>query len=95
MFVRIVRFTDVNAERVNAVISRIEQAGGPPPGVSATGLKLMYDEAQGTAVVLQYFETAEDMQAADKAFGAMDASETPGTRSSVDMCEVKLERTVG
>jgi hypothetical protein len=28
------------------------------------------------------------------AFSAMDASETPGTRASVDMCEIKLEREV-
>lgn len=46
-----------------------------------------------TAVVLQYFESAEDMEAGGKAFSAMDSSETPGTRASVDMCEVKLERT--
>jgi hypothetical protein len=25
-------------------------------------------------------------------FSAMDPGETPGTRASVDMCEVKLER---
>jgi hypothetical protein len=43
-------------------------------------------------VVLQYFETAEDMSAGAQAFSAMDPSETPGTRASVDMCELKLER---
>jgi hypothetical protein len=58
----------------------------------ATGLKMLLDEAQGTAVVLQYFATEEDMKAGAAAFGAMDASETPGTRASVDMCEIKLER---
>jgi hypothetical protein len=26
-----------------------------------------------------------------EAFSAMDAAETPGTRASVDMCEIKLE----
>ena len=35
---------------------------------------------------------AEDMSAGAEAFSAMDASETPGTRASVDMTEVKLER---
>ena len=53
---------------------------------------MLFDESQGTAVVLQFFDSAEDMQAGDQAFGAMDPSETPGTRTSVDMCEVKLER---
>ena len=92
MYVRVVRFTDVNSERVQKLLAEIEQSDGPPPGVPATGLKMLVDESQGTAVVLQYFETADDMQAGDKAFGAMDASETPGTRASVDMCELKLER---
>jgi hypothetical protein len=32
------------------------------------------------------------MKAGAEAFSAMDASETPGTRASVDMCEIKLER---
>ncbi len=94
MYVRAVRFTDVSAERMQELVARIEKADGPPPGVPATGLKVLFDEAQGTAVVLQHFESAEDMEAGDKAFSAMDSSDTPGTRASVDMCEMKLERTV-
>jgi hypothetical protein len=31
------------------------------------------------------------MEVGGRAFSAMDPAETPGTRSSVDMCEVKLE----
>jgi hypothetical protein len=92
MHVRVVRFTDVSAERIQALLARIEESEAPPPGVPATSLKLLHDEAQGTAVVLQYFETAEDMSAGAQAFSAMDPSETPGTRASVDMCELKLER---
>jgi hypothetical protein len=91
-YVRVVRFTDVNAERLEAVIARINESGGPPPGVPATALTMLHDEAHGTAVVLQHFATEEDMNTAARAFDAMDASETPGTRASVDMCELKLER---
>ena len=91
MYVRVVRFTDVSAERIEALLARIEQSGGPPPGVPATGLKMLFDETQRTAVVLQYFDTAEDMEAGAQVFSAMDSSETPGTRASVDMCELKLE----
>jgi hypothetical protein len=93
VFVRVVRFTDVNAERVDALLARVD-ADGPPPGVPITGLKLLFDKAQGTAVVLQYLATAGDMAVGAQAFNAMDASETPGTRASVDMCELKLERTL-
>ncbi|HEX4187061.1 MAG TPA: hypothetical protein VHY83_04100 [Solirubrobacteraceae bacterium] len=91
MFVRAVRFTDVSAERMQQLLARVKEAGGPPPGVPAIGLNVLFDEAQGTAVVLQYFATAEDMDAGAKVFAAMDSSETPGTRASVDACEVKLE----
>jgi hypothetical protein len=92
MHVRAVRFTDVSEERIDALVAQIEQADGPPPGVPTTGLKLLFDQAQRTAVVLQYFDTAEDMSAGDQAFSAMDPGETPGTRVSVDMCEMKLQR---
>jgi hypothetical protein len=92
MYVRVVRFTDVTAARVQELVARVEEAGGPPPGVPTSGLQLLFDEAQGTAVVVQLFDTVEDMRQGDQAFGAMDASETPGTRASVDMCELRLDR---
>jgi hypothetical protein len=92
VYVRVVRFTDVTAERVQGLVARIEESEGPPPGVPATGLQLLFDEGQGTAVVLQFFATADDMRAGDEAFSAMDASETPGNRASVDRCELVLER---
>jgi hypothetical protein len=92
MYVRVVRFTDVSPERIEGLLARIEESDGPPPGVPTTGLKMLFDEAQGTAVVLQYFATEEDMKAGAEGFSAMDTSETPGTRASVDMCEIKLER---
>jgi hypothetical protein len=95
MHVRAVRFTDVSAERMQGLLARVEEAGGPPPGVPATGLKVLFDSAQGTALVLQYFDSAEDMAAGDEVFSAMDPSETPGTRASVDMCELRFEQRLG
>lgn len=92
MYVRVVRFTDVSAERIETLLAQVDERDGPPEGVPATGVKFLFDEAQGTAVVLQHFATEEDMQTGGAVFAAMDPSETPGTRASVDMCEVKLER---
>ncbi len=92
MHARVVRFTDVTADRVEGLLARIEQEGGPPPGIPVTGLQLLFDESQRTAVVLQLFDSAEDMDAGAQAFAAMDPGETPGTRVSVDACEVKLDR---
>jgi hypothetical protein len=91
MHVRVVRFTDVSGERIEGLLARVEESDGPPPGVPSTGLKILHDDEQGTAVVLQYFATAEDMEAGAQAFSAMDPADTPGTRASVDRCEVKLE----
>jgi len=91
MYIRVVRFTGVSAERMEGQLARIKEAGGPPPDVPSTGLTVLFDEAQGTAVVLQHFATAQDMEAAAKVMSAMDPSETPGTRASVDACELKLE----
>ena len=92
MHARVVRFTDVTPERIQQLVAAINEADGPPPGIPVTGLQLLFDEAQGTAVVLQLFDTAEDMRKGAEAFSAMDPSETPGTRVSVDTCELTLER---
>jgi hypothetical protein len=91
MYVRVVRFSDVSAERMEQLLARVNEAEGPPPGVRSTGLKVLFDQAQGTAVVLQEFATRDDLDEGAKVFSAMDPSETPGTRVSVDACELKLE----
>jgi len=93
MHARAVRFTGVTPERIGEVVSRIEETDGPPPGVEASGMKLLYDESQGTAIFIGFFETEEKMREAAAVLEQMDASETPGTRASIDQCEVKIERT--
>ena len=75
MFVRVVRFTDVTAERVQSLVARIDETG-PPPGVPIKKLQLVFDEAQGTAVVLQYFDTEENLRAGADTFAAMDPRDT-------------------
>jgi len=91
MYVRVVRFTDVTRARIDALRTQIENADGPPPGVRATALTVLFDEGQRTAVVLQHFDTEEDMNEGARVFAAMDPGETPGTRSSVDTCEIAIE----
>jgi hypothetical protein len=91
VFVRVVRFIEVTAERVESLVARIDQSG-PPPGVAIKKLQVIFDEAQGTAVVLQYFDDEKTLRAGAETFAAMDASETPGRRVSVDTGELKVER---
>ena len=91
MFVRVVRFTEVTAERVASLAATIDETG-PPPGVPIRKLQLVFDEAQGTAVVLQFFDSEESLRTGAEAFAAMDPSETPGRRVSVDTGELRVER---
>ena len=93
MHARVVRFTDVTPERMNQIAAAVEESGGPPPGVDSTGFQLFFDEAQGTALFVGFFETEQKMREASAVFDQMDSSETPGTRASVDLCEVKAEAT--
>lgn len=92
MYARAVRFTDVSPDRITAINERISQEEGPPEGVPSTGFQLLVDESQGTALFIGYFESEEDMRKGAEVLEAMDSADTPGTRASVDSCEVKLER---
>ena len=94
MYARVVRFTEVTAERISDVVAQVEESEGPPPGVDSTGFELFIDELQGTAIFVGYFETEQKMRDASAVFEQMDPSETPGSRASVDLCEVKLQRSV-
>ena len=93
MYARVTRFTDVTPERIDEIVKRIEESGGPPPGVDSSGLKLLVDEKQRTAVFVGFFEDEEKLRQSSKVLEEMDAEETPGTRASVDICEVKVERS--
>jgi hypothetical protein len=89
MHVRAVRFTDVSPEKVDMILDRVD-GEGPPEGAPVTQMQLLHDEEQRTAVVLQFYDSAEDMERGDAVFAAMDAGETPGARASVDRCVMKV-----
>jgi hypothetical protein len=91
MYVRVVRFTDVSAERMEELVRRVRESGGPPEGVRMDSLSVLFDEGNRTAVVLQRFANAADMGEGAEVFDRMDPGETPGTRVSVDMCEETLQ----
>jgi len=91
MHARVVRFTDVTPERISEIAAEVEKSDGPPSGVDSTGFQLLVDQAQGTAIFVGYFETEQKMREASEVFEQMDPSETPGTRASVDLCDVRAE----
>ena len=94
MHARVVRFTDVTPERIDQIVASVDESDGPPPGVESTGFQLLVDDAQGTALFVGFFDTEQKMRDASAVFEQMDSSETPGTRASVDLCEVKAEATM-
>ena len=94
MHARVVRFTGVTPKRIAEIVARVGESDGPPPGVESTGFALFADETQETAIFVGFFETAEKMRDASAVFDQMDSSETPGTHASVDLCEVKVERSM-
>lgn len=91
MYSRIVRFTDVDPERLSGLLDKMDERDGPPEGVDSTGITIYLDEEQRTAVVVQFFDSAEQMQASEAALDGMDPADTPGTRASIDRCELKKE----
>ena len=90
MYARVVRFTDVDPDTWQVAWRRIEANEGHP-WTSRLGVQILHDEDQRTAVVIQFFETADDMAAAEGPLDQMDPGDTPGTRASIDRCEVKAE----
>ena len=91
MYARVVRFTDVDTDHLAGRLEEIEGTEGPPVDIPAKGIQVLHDPDQRTAVVIQLFDTADDMSAAEGPLDAMDPGETPGTRASIDRCEIKVE----
>ena len=60
-----------------------ESREGPPVDIPAKGVQILHDADQRSAVVIQVFETADDMAAAEGPLEAVDPSDTPGTRASI------------
>ena len=84
MNVRVVRFTDVDPGGLEARLSDMDNGEGPPEGIKATGVQILLDADQRTAVVLQFFDSDQDMADSEQALDSMDPGDTPGTRASID-----------
>ena len=93
MYARVVRFTDVTSERISEIVSTIESADGPPPGVDSSRIQVFFDEAQETAIFVVHFDDEEKLRAGDRTLEEMNPEDPPGNRASVDLCELKIERT--
>jgi hypothetical protein len=91
MYARVVRFTDVDPDHLAQRLAEAEAREAPPVDIPAKGVQILHDADQRTAVVIQLFETADDMAAAEAPLDGMDPTDTPGTRASVDRCEIRAQ----
>jgi hypothetical protein len=89
MYARVVRFTDVDPDHLAERLA--DTSEGPPVDIPAKQIQILHDPDQRSAVVIQLFETADDMAAAEEPLDSMDPADTPGTRASIDRCEIKAE----
>jgi hypothetical protein len=90
MYARVVRFTEVDPDHLAERLADVS-GEGPPVDIPAKGIQILHDPDQRTAVVIQLFETADDMASAEGPLDEMDPADTPGTRASIDRCELKVE----
>jgi hypothetical protein len=95
MYARVVRFTEVDPDHLAERLADVEASDGPPVDIPARGIQILHDPDQRTAVVIQLFETADDMAAAGGPLDEMDPGDTPGTRASIDRCEIKADLGTG
>jgi hypothetical protein len=95
VYARVVRFTEVDPDHLAGRLADVESSDGPPVDIPAKGIQILHDPDQRTAVVIQLFETANDMAAAEGPLEDMDPADTPGTRASIDRCEIKAELGAG
>ena len=95
MYARVVRFTDVDPDHLAGRLAEAEAREGPPVDIPSKGVQILHDADQRTAIVIQLFETADDMAAAEGPLEEMDPGDTPGSRASIDRCEIKAELEMG
>jgi hypothetical protein len=86
---RVVTFDGVDSARIDELRSRME-GGEPPEGMPDSELLILHDPDGGTATAIVIFDSEEDYAKGDAILGAMPASETPGTRSSVKKYDVAI-----
>jgi hypothetical protein len=91
MYARVIRFSDVSEERAAEMAGQIDAGEGPPPGVPAKSVTFVHDKEQSIGVVVVQFETEDDLRKGSEALDAMDAGDTPGSRISVEVGEIKAE----
>jgi hypothetical protein len=90
---RVVEFEDVSQERADEMKQRM-QGSEPPEGLPSMEFVWLHDWESGKSLVIQFFDSEEDLMRAAEVLEAMPAEETPGRRTSVTKYEVAHRQSV-
>jgi hypothetical protein len=91
---RVVEFEGVTQERIDELKGRIESEDGPPEGVPATEMFMLYDGGSGSAIAIILFDNEDDYQQGDATLSAMPSDDVPGSRTSVRKFDVAARATI-
>ena len=92
MHVRIGRFDDLTEpDRAVAEVRQQMESGRPPGLEGVKRLVMLIDRQNGRGMVLNFFETQEDLRRGDEALNAMNP-QGGAQRTSVEMYEVGLDQ---
>jgi hypothetical protein len=86
---RVVTFEGIDADRIAALKSEIED-GERPEGLPATEMMILHDPEAESAMAIVFFDNEDDYQTGDEFLSAMPTSDTPGRRTSVTKHEVAV-----
>ena len=90
MFARVATFEGGDPARIDEMVAQMEEEGGAPEGVPATGFLFLADRGSGKTLGIALFDTEDDLKQGSAALDAM--SPPPdgaiGRRVSVETYEV-------
>jgi hypothetical protein len=86
---RVVTFEGIDADRIAALKSEIED-GERPEGLPATEMMILHDPEAESAMAIVFFDNEDDYRTGDEFLSAMPTSDTPGKRTSVTKHEVAV-----
>jgi hypothetical protein len=86
---RVVTFEGIDADRIAALKSEIED-GERPEGLPATEMMILHDPEAQSALAIVFFDNEDDYRTGDEFLSAMPTSDTPGKRTSVTKHEVAV-----
>ena len=90
---RVVEFEGVSKDRAEEMKQRL-QGGDPPEGLPQMEFVWLHDEDGEKSLVIQFFDSEDDLRRAAEVLEAMPAEDTPGRRASVTRYAVAHRQSV-